>query len=215
MTDPLSGGTPASRGSGPLAVLVLVAGVLAVLAIAGLGAYFLSEWVGSQQSAMGSDGPAQPGGGDGRDQSEEPAYAGPLVSATGFEGLRKALQKEIGSSKVVGLTVYPTYAVAQYLEGSGPGRTRSVYYDGTTFSDSGLGTTTDRPLDLMRVDPDSVASLVRRVRKVVDDEDAWYLVLRAPDAQGAAVWAYASNKYGEGGYVSGRLDGTVVDTITW
>jgi hypothetical protein len=202
---------PASRGSGPVAVLVLVSGVLAVLAIAGLGAYFLSEWVGEQNFTIGG-GDAKPGGGDAG--GDEPAYAGPLVAAKGFAALREALEEETGSTKVIGLTVYPGYAVAEVLEGSAPGRTRRLYYDGS-FSDSGLSTTTDRPLDLARVDPASVETLVRKVRKVVEDEDSWYLILRAPDADGAAVWAYASNPYGEGGYVSGRLDGKVVSTVTW
>ncbi len=206
---------PASRGSGPVAVLVLVAGVLAVLTIAGLGAYFLSEWVGDQQLGAGS-GVVNPGGGDasGNGGNDQPEYAGPLTSGPGFASLRQALDKQTGSTKVIDLTVYPGYAVAEVLEGSAPGRTRSLYYDGK-FSESGLGTTTDRPLDLARLDPEIPATLIRKVRKVIEDEDSWYLILRAPDAQGAAVWAYASNQYGEGAYVSGRLDGKVVDTVTW
>ena len=202
--------TPPSSGSGPVAVLVLVSGVLAVLAIAGLGAYYLSEWVGEQGFSVG-DIDVLPGGGD---AGAEPEYAGPLVYAAGFASLREALEKETGSTKVINMTVYPEYAVAEVLEGSAPGRTRRLYYNGE-FSESGLSTTTDRPFDLARVDPEVVATLVRKIRKVVADEDSWYVILRAPDAPGAAVWAYASNPFGEGGYVSARLDGKVVDTITW
>lgn len=42
-----------------------------------------------------------------------------------------------------------------------------------------------------------------------------YLILRAPDAQRAVIYAYASNVYGEGGYVAAGLDGKVVSRVGW
>ena len=198
--------TPPSRSSGPAAVLVLVAGVAAVLALAGAGVYFLSEYVSQHQSDSGPLG--GPGGGD-----ASPAQV-PLISTTGFDTFRQDLRKETGSTEVVGLTVYPLYAVAEVLTDADKGRTKSLYYDGA-FSDSGLGTTTDKPFDVSQVDADAMVKLSRKVRKMVDQANQWYIVMSSPDPEGAVVYAYASNAYGEGAYISAKPDGKVVRRVTW
>ena len=197
--------TPPSRGSGPAAVVVLVVGVAAVLGIAGAGVYFLSEYVSQHQSDGG------PLGGPGGDAS--PAKV-PLISTTGFDEFRDDLRKETGSTDVVDLTVYPLYAVAEVMTDPDKGRTRSLYYDGA-FSDSGLGTTTDKPFDVSTVDADAMVALSRKVRRMVDESNQWYLIMRAPDPEGAVVYAYAGNAYGEGAYISATPAGKVVRRVTW
>ena len=200
--------TPPSRGSGPAAVLVLVAGVAAVLALAGAGVYFLSEYVSQHQSDSGPLGGATGPNGEASPQKV------PLISSAGFDTFRSDLRKETGSTDVVDLTVYPLYAVVEVVTDPAKGRTKSLYYDGA-FSDSGLGTTTDRPFDVAGVDADAMVALSRKARKMVDQPNQWYLVMRAPDAEGAVVYAYATNAYGEGAYISAKPDGKVVRRVTW
>lgn len=197
--------TPPSRGSGPVAVVVLLAGVAAVLAIAGAGVYFLSEYVSSRQSDTGPLG--SPGG------EASPAKV-PLISTAGFDTFREDLRKETGTTEVVHLTIYPLYAVVELVTDPAKGRTKSLYYDGA-FSDSGLGTTTDRPFDVAEIDADKMVSLSRKVRKMVDDPNQWYLVMSGPDPQGGVIYAYASNAYGEGAYISATPAGKVVSRVTW
>ena len=201
--------TPPTRGSGPAAVLVLVAGVAAVLAMAGAGVYFLSEYVSQHQSDAGPLG-----GPDVGPNGEVAPPKVPLISSVGFDTFRDDLRKETGSADVVGLTVYPLYAVAEVLTDPAKGRTKSLYYDGA-FSDSGLGTTTDRPFDVAQVDADAMVTLSHKARKMVDQPNQWYLIMHAPDAEGAVVYAYASNAYGEGAYISATADGKVVRRVTW
>ena len=99
---------------------------------------------------------------------------------TGVTHWLKAV-KEVGSTEVISMTIYPQYAVVELLEGSGPGRTRSLYYDGE-FRENSIGTTTDRPFDIGRIDAEKLAHLSRRARLMVDDADSWYVIVRAPDA---------------------------------
>jgi hypothetical protein len=205
--QPLTHDSPKSRASAPLAVLALLAGVVGVLVIAGAGVYLLSEWVGSRLGPDGRDTAAS-----GVDPVARPLA--PLISVAGFEQLLEALEEETGSTKVIDLTLYPRYAVADVPLPDGKGRTRSLYYDGA-IRETSVGTSDDRTLDLRRVDAATLVSLSRKARKAVEDPNQWYLVLRAPDIQGAVIYAYASNEYGEGGYVAARLDGTVVNKVGW
>ena len=198
---------PTRRGSGVAAIVVLVLAAVVVLAGAGAGVWALSEWAGEQQGADGPGGP--PAAGDPADRP--PA---PLISPAGFDELLDALKKETGSTSVVDLTVYPTYAIAVVPVTGGKGRTTRLYYDGS-FRQQGLGTSDDPSLDLRRVDPKLLLPLSRKARNAVEDPNSWYLIIGAPDAQGAAIYAYASNAYGEGGYVAADLEGRVVNRITW
>lgn len=115
---------------------------------------------------------------------------------------------------VAGLVVYPDYAVVDVPLPGGKGRIRSLSYDGE-IRETGLGTSDDPPLDLRRVKPAMLVTLSQKARRAVEDPDQWYLVLGAPHAQDAVVYAYASNEYDEGGYVAARLDGTVVTKVGW
>ena len=205
MSDPTQ---PApDRASGAAAVAVLVAGVLAVLGIAGAGVYFLSEWAGDVQGFDGR-GSTSTGG--------EPASqpVAPLISAAGFDQLLEALEEKTGSTTVVDLTLYPRYAVAVVPLPGGKGRTLSLYYDGD-IRETSLGTSDDATLDLRKVDPQVLVMLSRKARNAVEDPNQWYLILGAPDTQGAVIYAYASNAYGEGGYVAADLRGKVVNRVGW
>jgi hypothetical protein len=196
-----------ARTSGAAAVVVLVAGVLAVLGIAGAGVYFLSEWVGDVQSADGR-GTTSTGG----DPASRPLA--PLISVAGYEQLLDALEEKTGSTDVVDATIYPRYAVVVVPLPGGKGRTLRLYFDGD-FQEQGLGTSDDATLDLRTVEPELLVALSRKARNAVEDPSQWYLILHAPDTQGAAIYAYASNAYGEGGYVAARLDGKVVNKVGW
>ena len=202
--------TQPRRGSGVVAMLVLVLVAVVVLGGAGAGVYALSQWVGEQQGASGPGGPVGPRAAD--DPAAGPVA--PLISEPGFRQFLDALQKENGSAKVVDLTLYPSYASIVVMLPGEKGRTRTLYYDGT-IRETNVGSTSNAQLDLRRVDPGLLVSLSKKARKIVDEPDQWYLILGAPRPDGAVIFAYASNQYGEGGYVSARLDGKIVNRVTW
>jgi hypothetical protein len=199
-----------ARASGAAAVAVLVLGVLLVLGSAGAGVYFLSEWAGDLRGPDGSGTTTTTTAGG------EPAAqpVAPLISQAGFDQLLDALKEKTGSTTVVGLTVYPRYAVAVVPLPGGKGRTMSLYYDGT-IRETSLGTSDEALLDLRKVDPEVLVKLSRQARKAVEDPNQYYLILHAPDVQRAAIYAYASNAYGEGGYVAADLRGKVVNKVGW
>ena len=203
---------PTRRSSGVAAILVLVLGAVVVLTGAGAGVYALSQWVGEQQGVDGPGGPSAADDPAADDPADRPLA--PLVSAAGFDQLLDALKKETGSTSVVDLTVYPRYAVAVVPVPGGKGRTERLYFDGT-FREQGLGTSDDPIIDLRRVDPELLVTLSRKARNAVEDPNSWYLIIGAPDAQGAAIYAYASNAYGEGGYVAADLGGRIVNRVGW
>ena len=194
--------TSPGRGAGAAAVLVLVGAVLAVIVSVGAGVYFLSEWVGQQQGASG------PGGAPGA----EPVA--PLLTPAGYDQFLDTLEEATGSTKVIDATLYPGYASTEVLLPGGKGRTRSLYYDGT-ISEQNLGTTDDPELDLRRIDGALLETLSKKARKMVEDPTMWYVMLRAADPEGSVITAYASNEYGEGGYVAARVDGKIVRRVTW
>lgn len=189
---------------------MLVLGVLSVLGAAGAGVYFLSVWAGERQGAGGpGPEPVAAGGANGPTQP-----VAPLISGAGFGQLLEALEKKTGSTSVVDLTLYPRYAVLVVPVPGGKGRTQSLYYDGN-IREQTLGTSADAAFDLSQVDPELLVTLSRKARKAIEDPTQWYLILRAPDVEDAVIYAYASNEYGEGGYISARLDGKIVRRVTW
>jgi hypothetical protein len=219
VSDSVHDQPPARKGSSVAAVLVLLLGVLTVLASAGAGVYFVSEWAGDRQGPDGrgtTAAGAEPASGRGATsgQGSETKPLAQLISARGFEQFVDALKEETGSTSVVDLTLYPRYAVVVVPLPGGKGRTQSLYYDGA-FRETTLGTTTDKVLDLRKVDARLLVPLSRKARNAVEEPDQWYLILGARDIQGAVIYAYASNKFGEGGYVAATLDGKVVNRVGW
>ncbi len=186
-------------------MLVLAAGVLTVLLLVGFGVYFVSEWVSDRQGPEGP-GSLAPGA--------TTAPAAQPLSTAGFAKFLDSLEKETGSTIVTDATLYPTYAVAVVPEPGDKGRSRSYYYDGN-IRQTGLGTTTSEELDLRQLDPELFAKLVRKTREQVEEPTMWYVTMRAPDPSGAVMYAYASNAYGEGGYVAADLQGKIVTRVTW
>ncbi len=201
------------RSSGLGSMVALLLAVVVVLASAGAGVYFLSEWAGGLQGPDGR-GTATTSGAGGVGAEPESQPMAPLISVVGFKQFVDALREETGSTSVVDLTVYPQYAVAVVPLPGGKGRTQSLYYDGD-IRETNLGTSTDKPFDLRKVDAPLRVALSRKARKAIDEPTQWYLILRAPDVEGAVIYAYASNKYSEGGYISARLDGKIVRRVTW
>ena len=59
-----------------------------------------------------------------------------------------------------------------------------------------------------------IVDLIAQVRELVEDPTSWYAIVRAPDADRAVVWAYASNEYNESEYLGARRNGSITYNST-
>lgn len=198
--------------SGVVAVVVLVVGVVGVFATAGLGLFYLSDWVSSRPDNSTTARPDAPTPAA-EVTPQSPAYR-TLISPPGLAALVEALREETGSTRVFRVVVYPDYAVLDVPETPGSSRSRSLYFDGV-LRETGVGTSSDRAFNLARLPHRPLVALSDRIRRVVDEPVAWYLILSATNDEGAAVFAYANNEYGEGGYLAATPSGKVVRRVTW
>ncbi|WP_197025870.1 DUF1707 SHOCT-like domain-containing protein [Nocardioides sp. URHA0020] len=171
----------------PLVVVLLVVGVASVgvfLAVAG-------------------------GGSDDQTAVAEPA--GQVLTDEGYDDLVAAVEDEIGSTSVFDAVLYPSYAVVSLPVDATSSRESSYYWDGDDLrANNSKSTSSDPRFDLTLVDGAVLVDLVDQVRQLVDEPSTWYTIVRAPSADRAMVWAYASNEYGETAYLGATRDGTVV-----
>ena len=189
-----------SKGWWLLFVLIPIGLVVGVIAI-------IAAIVSGVQSAV-SDGdpPIAPGADPGRGEVN-------VLSPEGFADLVAALEEETGSSTVFEAVLYPGYAVV------------SVPVDATTdaFALVLLGRRAGREreqehhhLRALRPGghrPDRRVSVVDQARAKVEDPQSWYSIIRAPSDtdDDTWIWGYATNEYGESGYLGSDQAGT----ITW
>ena len=185
---------PKTSRAAPLVVLAVV------VAIIGAGAAGLVAAVSSITS----------GGSDSTTSSEDPARVVNVFSDRGFGELLADIQAVNGSTEAFEVVLYPTYAVV-YLPVDESSRRYSYWYWNGVLDDlDSKGTSTYERYDLADVDPAVVVRLVKRARGLVDEPTSWYAIVRAPEEDGAAIWAYASNEYSESEYVGATLEGKVV-----
>ncbi|WP_395692229.1 DUF1707 domain-containing protein [Nocardioides sp.] len=135
-----------------------------------------------------------------------------VISVQGYTDLLDAVREQSGSTTAFSAVLYPTYAVVELPVDHRTAHEEYWYWDGSELTSNDIKSSSSFPrTDLASVDPQVVVDLVRKVRSKMPDEDTWYAIVRAPDESGAAVWAYASNDFGDTVYLGARPDGR----ITW
>ncbi len=189
-----------SKGWWLLLVLIPIGLVVGVIAI-------IAAIVSGVQSAV-SDGdlPVAPGADPGRGEVN-------VLSPEGFDDLVAALAEETGSSTVFEAVLYPGYAVVSVPVDATTDRTHSFYWDGELDESGSKSTSAYERFDLADIDPTVVVSVVDQARAKVEDPQSWYSIIRAPSDtdDDTWIWGYATNEYGESGYLGSDQAGT----ITW
>lgn len=142
-----------------------------------------------------------------------------VFTEQGLDALADDLEAAEGSTEIFSATLYPGYAVLEVPAEDSGARMYRYYWNGELEQQSkGRAINTGR-MDLRDVDVDVLTELRKKVRAKVEDstDDTNYVIVHAPGAtdEGAYFYAYASNDFGEGGYISADLDGKVIRTTTW
>lgn len=195
---PPQSGSP-QRSAGPSKALFLIPfAVVLVLAVAGIGAVLALSDVEGRIDSLSDLTPEQ-----------EEAQPADVLSVEGYAELLAAVEEQTGGTKAFDAVLYPEYAVVSAPVDDRTKRYYSWYWDGSELSRSSQGTSTNPRFDLARADAAVVVDLVERVSGLVDDPTSTYAIVRAPDADGAVVWAYASNAFSESAYLAARPDGTI------
>ncbi|HSV41275.1 MAG TPA: hypothetical protein VLI04_21110 [Nocardioidaceae bacterium] len=150
-------------------------------------------------------------------ESQGPGGSADVLSAAGLRDLLDAIRQQTGTTQVFDATLYPAYAVLQLPEDRETLRQQYFYWDGKTLaSRDSFGRSSSPRIDLASIEAEAMLRLLRLARKQVEEPNSWYIIVNAPDESDKAVmYAYASNKYTEGGYISAEADGTVVRKVTW
>jgi hypothetical protein len=133
-----------------------------------------------------------------------------LTSAEGYDELVREVEAKTGSTTVFGATIYPGYAVIEVPVDADSQRSFGYYYDGDWQDWTGKGKATQERLDLGQIDGSTVASLVRKVARKVEDPTTYVIVNARGRDQGVCLSAYATNDFTETAYLDARCDGTVV-----
>ncbi|MEU7813248.1 DUF1707 domain-containing protein [Pseudonocardia sp. NPDC049154] len=186
------------------------AGVLVALALLGVG-------FGVGHAVARSSAPATVAAGEtvaaGRQVAPVVVTPAGLHTPEGFGRLVDDLRSRLGSAVVADATIYPDYAVLTVpVEGS-PGRAQSYTYRGGLDGPSPAGTRdADQPVvDLATIDAATALGLVAGAPESlkVADPTSRYLIIDDEGA-GPRLAVYASNEYGETGYLEARPDGSIV-----
>ena len=198
LREPRPVGAP-PRGRRIVTGLVATAVFLSI----GFGIGWVSRSSGSP-SAVGPDG----------------GYVEPVVvaqqglhSRAGFTALVAAVQARFGSTMIGDATVYPDYAVITMPAPGAPGRAQSFLFRGGFDEPSNAGTRTasDPLVDLGAVQVDPIIGLVAGADQslAVPDPTNRYVIVDQ-DEGSPYVSIYASNEFGESGYLRAGFDGTVM-----
>ncbi|WP_188191739.1 serine/threonine-protein kinase [Nonomuraea sp. SYSU D8015] len=141
-----------------------------------------------------------------------------LLTPAGMKAMITKVKAAIGGSKVVGMTVYPTYAsIEAPLENDKSLYDLYDYRDGAVTR-SGEGREVDGPLaDLDKYNWDALPALIKRADKDlgVPDPTTRYVIVDndyAFASPGQVLLVYVSDDYGRGGYLVANLQGKVVKT---
>lgn len=205
LTSPLS----AAGRTRSLPFVPLLGGLVTVVA-AIVGVVFLVNLLSGVDLDSAPSGSPPPG-------SQPSPTPADVLSATGFRALLAAIQAQTGTTDVFDATLYPGYASVQLPVDRETRRQAYYYWDGVTLKESNsFGRSSNPRIDLATIDVATMQRLVRLARRQVEEPISWYVIVRAPDASDQAVlYAYASNKFSEGGYVSADARGKVVRKVTW
>jgi hypothetical protein len=193
--------TPSPKPGRALLVLPLV--VLVVVVIAAVGAVLALVRTSDPVGIGGPSGATYAPGvePEGKDVN--------VLSVGGYDDLVTAVEEATGSSAAFSAVLYPAYAVLDLPVNGTSRRQGSWYWNGELSDNDSKGTSHYGRFDLRKVDPAVVVALVKKVRRLVEEPAAWYAIVRAPDEDGAMIYAYASNEYSESAYLAARRDGTI------
>ena len=141
-------------------------------------------------------------------------------SDEGFKDLLSDLEDATGSTEIFDATLYPGYAYVQVPAERTGKRMYRYHWDGD-LEQQGKGSASEgtQRMDLRDVRLDVLEDLRTQALDAVEDskEQDSYVIVHAPGAsdEGASLFAYASNDFSEGGYISADLDGKVIREVTW
>lgn len=133
-----------------------------------------------------------------------------LTTAKGYDQLVREVEAKTGSTTVFGATIYPLYAVMEVPVDADSQRSFGYYYDGDWQDWTGKGKATEERFDLSRIDGRTVATLVKKVGRKVEDATTYVLVNSRGGDEGVCLSAYATNDFIETAYIDARCDGEVV-----
>ncbi len=135
-----------------------------------------------------------------------------LTTARGYDRLVREVEAKTRSTTVFGATIYPGYAVVEVPVDADSQRSFGYYYDGDWQDWTGKGTATEERFDLSRIDGTTLASLVRKVSRKVEDPTTYVIVNSRGRDEGVCFSAYATNEFTETAYIDARCNGEVVFT---
>lgn len=210
MSEPLGDTSPGR--SWPFASLV--GGLVAVVAGIALVIFVVSLLSGVDFGGGDSADPSNPG-----NPSSGPENQGKsaVLTQPGFKALLAAIKEETGRTVVFEAVLYPEYAVLELPVDLETKRESRYYWDGKELKayDS-FGKSSDARFDLSTINVAGMLRLSQKVREIIEEPTSYYVIVNAPDEFDAAVmFAYASNKYSEGGYLSADADGKQIRKVTW
>ncbi|WP_369640351.1 hypothetical protein, partial [Nocardia sp. JMUB6875] len=205
----------------------ILAGAAALVAVAVVAAIAL--WPSSSSSGQGQSGlpTDQPTGITLPSGVIPPTVFAPTTAKAAAvdlltpDGMRKAiaaLEKVTGGKQFTETTIYPTYVITGAPVANEPKHyDKFTYRDGTAKRDGVGGQLTDPTLDLSSINGDILPTLLATATqqlKVPNPTSRYIIVDTAgtfSDGQ-PVLRVYLSTDYGDGGYVSAALDGTILRT---
>lgn len=143
---------------------------------------------------------------------------GAVAEADGEQSLVMAdffgeVKQDLGD-QVYELVLYDDYAIVTVPVDGGDRRSLSYMWrpaDGFQEWNKNSGETRSA-WDIDRFDPSLRDSLCKQVRRLVEDANLCYLIVKAPEVgRGDWIVAYASNDFRESGRLTAKLDGTVLE----
>lgn len=216
--------TPAPAPSSGRLVPLLILGLVFSLVVAGAIALFVvgsnsgKDEIGdlppTSQNQVAPESPGSPDPGDG--VSPEPAAVPFERSATGIKALLAQYKKKFGTTKATELSMYDNYAIVRVPV---PGKNRDSgwsYRDGEWSEFGGVRATMTGTgiLDLARLDIDALVRNMNTAKRKLNVEDASIshvsLDFRSQFDDVPNVRIYASNEFGESGYLATTLNGDVL-----
>ncbi|MDO9456577.1 hypothetical protein [Nocardioides sp.] len=205
---------PRRRRGSPAVVAGLVIGVALAVVLALVA--FSTDDDPTASDPTASDPFGDTGDLGGVDDPAEPAVDVPpdVLSVEGYADLVAAVRDRTGSTRVFEAVLYLEYAVLDVPVDQSSLRKELLRWDGELGDLGTKGRATEQRIDLAAVDPALLVRLVRRAARLVEDPTASYVIIRGRstvfDDDGARIYAYASNEFGETAYLATRLDGTLV-----
>lgn len=159
------------------------------------------------------------GGSDSAGGIDMPGGRPDMHSQAGLDELADELRDAYGTTDLYSLTLYPDYAVGKVaIEGGRGDRYEGFYFDGGVDKDwGGKGTSDVEPFALSEVDGSQLPEMCAAAKDQVEDPGECYFILDEDFGVADATFyrVYATNEFGEGGYIQYDRKGKEVNRTTW